>query len=461
MKRLGFISNLAQRSAIIAAIALGLCACGGSVSGGSPAPPPTGPPGGAPGKRYPHIHHVVIVVQENRSVDNLFQGFPGADAQPYGFDRSGNKIKLMPVPLEAPWDFHHDSTSFFNACDGQGSFPGTNCKMDGFDREYWDCGKAGYVQCPNANPPYSYVPQSETQPYFFIGKHYVFADEMFPSNFDSGSFISHQYIIAAQASSTVNYPVGPWGCEGGAGSRIPTVTEQRTIGGNVEPCFNNATLGDELDNAGVSWRYYTSTINGGGGTWSAYQAIKHIYDGPDWKNNVITPQTKFFRDVSNGALPAVSWITPTCQNSDHANCRSNTGPDWVASLVNAIGESQYWDSTVIFIFWDDYGGWYDHVAPELVDYDGLGIRVPLLIVSAYAKERCVSHVRYEHGSILKFVEDQWALPRLSASDARANPISPNCFDFSAPPRRFTTIPSTHGKEYFLRQPLDPRPPDTE
>ncbi len=173
MKRLGRISNLAQRPAIIAAIALGLSACAGSASGGSPAPP-TGPPGGAPGKRYPHIHHVVIVVQENRSVDNLFQGFPGADAQPYGFDRSGDKIKLMPVPLEAPWDFHHDSTSFFNACDGQGSFPGTNCKMDGFDREYWDCGKAGYVQCPNAKPPYSYVPHNETQPYFFIGKHYVF-----------------------------------------------------------------------------------------------------------------------------------------------------------------------------------------------------------------------------------------------------------------------------------------------
>jgi phospholipase C len=333
--------------------------------------------------------------------------------------------------------------------------------MDGFDQEYWDCGKAGFTKCPNANPPYSYVPHDETQPYFFIGKQYVFADEMFPSNFDSGSFISHQYIIAAQASSTVNYPVGPWGCEGGSGSRIPTVTAQRTIGGNVEPCFNNTTLGDELDKAGVSWRYYTSTVNGSGGTWSAYQAIKHIYNGPDWKTNVVTPQTKFFSDVSNGALPAVSWITPTCQNSDHANCRSNTGPDWVASLVNAIGESQYWDSTAVFIFWDDYGGWYDHVPPQLVDYDGLGIRVPLLIVSPYAKKEYVSHVRYEHGSILKFVEDQWGLARLSASDARANPIAPDCFDFSQPPRAFTKIPSSRGKGYFLTQPLDTRPPDSE
>jgi phospholipase C len=425
---------------------------------GSPSAP-VGPPGGPPGKRYPKINHVVVIIQENRSVDNLFQGFPGADTQSYGFDRRGDKIKLMPVPLEAAWDFHHDSTSFFNACDGQGAYPGTDCKMDGFDKEYWDCGKAGNPRCPNANPPYSYVPRYETQPYFFIGKHYVFADEMFPSNFDSGSFISHQYIIAAQASSTVNYPIGPWGCEGR--STIPTVTRQRTIGGNVEPCLNNTTLGDELDSAGVSWRYYTSTVNGGGGTWSAYQAIKHIYDGPDWSKDVITPQTKFFSDVSNGVLPAVSWITPSCRNSDHPNCRSNTGPDWVASLVNAIGESQYWDSTAIFIFWDDYGGWYDHAPPELVDYDGLGIRVPLLIVSAYAKKAYVSHVRYEHGSILKFVEDQWGLPRLSASDTRANPIAPNCFDFTRPPRPFMKIPSSHGKEYFLRQPLDTRPPDTE
>jgi phospholipase C len=284
---------------------------------------------------------------------------------------------------------------------------------------------------------------------------------MFPSNFDSSSFISHQYIIAAQASSTVNYPIGPWGCEGGSGDVIPTVTAHRTIGRSIEPCFNNATLGDELDNAGVSWRYYTSMVHGGGGAWSAYRAIKHIYDGHDWSKDVITPQTRFFKDVSGGVLPAVSWVTPTCVNSDHAGCGSNTGPDWVASLVNAIGESQYWDSTVIFIFWDDYGGWYDHVPPRLVDYDGLGIRVPLLMVSAYAKKGCVSHVHYEHGSILKFLEDQWGLPRLSASDARANPISQDCFDFSAPRRPFMKIPSSRGKDYFLRQPLDSRPPDTE
>jgi len=453
------IGPLARRVLAVAAFSL-LSACGGGGGGGSSSPSvPATPTPGPGGKGHPQIQHVVIVVQENRSVDNLFQGFPGANTQSYGLDRHGQKITLMPVPLEAPWDFEHDAASFFSSCDGRGSYPGTNCKMDGFDNENWRCGKAGQPPCPNANPPYSFVPHAETKPYFSIGENYIFADAMFPSNFDSGSFVSHQYIIAGQAHSTVNYPVGPWGCEGN--SNIPTLTQQRTIGGTIPPCFNYETLGDELDAAGVSWRYYTSTVSGDGGTWSGYQAVKHIFDGPDWNVNIVTPQTKFFSDVSDGNLPAVSWVTPTCQNSDHPNCRSNTGPDWVASLVNAIGQSQYWNSTAMFVFWDDYGGWYDHVPPEIVDYDGLGIRVPLLIVSAYAKKGCVAHERYEHGSILKFVEDQWGLAKLSASDARANPIGSVCFDWAGAPRPFTKIPAVRGEKFFVQQPLDTRPPDTQ
>lgn len=407
----------------------------------------------------PKVQHVVVIIQENRTVDNLFHGFPGADTRSYGFDRKGTRIRLKPVGLEAAWDFHHDSSSFFAACDGQGSYPGTNCKMDGFDQEYWTCGKSGYPPCPNQNPPYSYVPHAETLPYFAMGKQYVFADRMFGSNFDSGSFASHQYIIAAQASATVDYPYGQWGCEGGSGDMIRTVTQQRQLGGYIQTCLDNTTLGDELDSAGLSWRYYASDIYGDGGAWSAYQAIRHVFNGPDWGQDVITPQTQFFADVSNGALPTVSWISPTCENSDHAGCGANTGPAWVASLVNAIGESQYWDSTVVFVFWDDYGGWYDHVPPKLVDYDGLGIRVPLLVISAYAKQGYVSHLRYEHGSILKFIEDQFGLPRLSASDSRANSPGKDCFQFSKPPRAFTPIQSPHGKEYFLRQPIDTRPLD--
>jgi phospholipase C len=405
------------------------------------------------------IKHVIIIIQENRSFDNLFQGYPGADTQSYGYNEKGQKITLQPVGLATSWDIEHDSTSFFNACDGTGSYPGTDCKMDGFDKEVYTCGST----CPNANPPYSYVPHSETKPYFTMAKQYVLADEMFASNFDGSSFVSHQYIVAAQAQSTVNYPYKSWGCEGGSGDLIATVTQQRHVPGPYIPvCFDETTLADELDNAGISWKYYTSNIGSGdqGGEWSAFQAVQHIYNGPDWAK-VIYPQKKFFGDVTNGDLPHVSWITPTCANSDHAGCESDTGPSWVASLVNAIGKSKYWSSTAIFIFWDDFGGWYDHVGPEMVDYDGLGIRVPMLIVSPYALKGVVSHVHYEHGSILKFIETRWGLAALSASDARATSPAPYAFDFSQSPRKFTAIPAKYSKEYFLKQPPDLRPPDTE
>ncbi|HYL27741.1 MAG TPA: alkaline phosphatase family protein, partial [Candidatus Nitrosotalea sp.] len=403
------------------------------------------------------IQHVVIIVQENRSFNNLFYGFPGAKTQDYGYDTSGNKITLNQIPLETSWDLDHSSNSFFEACNGTGSIPGTNCRMNGFNQEWTGC-YGSY--CPWKNPQYAYVPHTETKPYFVLGKQYVLADEMYASNFDASSFISHQYIIAAQAQSSVNYPWGAWGCPGGSGDQIGEVGPDRQIPyAYQQVCYSDTTLGQEADDAGVSWAFYTGAVNGDGGIWSAYQANKYVYFGSDWKNDVITPQTNFFNDVKNGKLRQISWVTPTCGNSDHAGCGSNRGPSWVASLVNAIGQSQYWDSTAIFIFWDDYGGWYDSEPPAYVDYDGLGLRIPMLIVSAYAKKHHVSHVHYEHGSILRFVEDQFGLPRLSASDSRATSPEADAFDFSKPPRKFKTIPSVYGKEYFMHQPIDRRMPD--
>ena len=172
---------------------------------------------------------------------------------------------------------------------------------------------------------------------------------------------------------------------------------------------------------------------------------------------MICPQTDFFSYVHRGNLPSVSWVTPTCANSDHAGCDSATGPKWVASLVNAIGKSQYWKSTAIFIFWDDPGGWYDHVPPKMLDYDGLGYRIPMLVVSPYAKKDYVSHVGYEHGSVLRFIEDRFGLQPLSATDKRAVSPALDCFDFGQAPRAFAPIPSTMSERDFLRQPPDPRP----
>ena len=118
------------------------------------------------------IQHVVIIMQENRSFDNLFQGFPGADTKAYGYDSSGHKVTLNPISLATRWDIDHSSTSFFAACNGTGQYPGTKCRMNGFNKEYIGCGRSGYP-CPYPEPEYGYVPHSESAPYFAMGGQYV------------------------------------------------------------------------------------------------------------------------------------------------------------------------------------------------------------------------------------------------------------------------------------------------
>ncbi len=465
------LSSGATRVLVAAAVALSLCACnanGGSTS--SPGIPASfsAPNFGLPERVHTHttsgkIQHVIIMVQENRSFNNLFYGYPGADTAKFGFDENGTKIQLQPVGLETTWDIDHSSNSYFTACNGSGSIPGTNCRMNGFDNEYYGCGRSG-PRCPNANPPYSYVPQTEVQPYFDMAGQYVLADKMFASNFDASSFISHQYIISGQALHAVNFPGGSWGCPGGSGDKISEVGPQRQIpDGSEVVCWDPTTLGDELDKAHLSWAFYTSKVNGPdvGQIWSAYQAINHIYNGQDWLNDIVTPQSTIFSDLSSGNLRTVSWVTPTWANSDHAGSGSKSGPSWVTQVVNAVGQSQYWNSTAIFVFWDDYGGWFDPVPPKYVDYDGLGMRIPMLIISPYAKQGYVSHVHYEHGSILRFIEDQFHLKRLAASDRRAISPAKDAFDFTKPPRKFVQFQSPYDKQYFLHQPDDYHSPDDQ
>ncbi len=415
-----FAASHLPRAAGILAVLAPLAGCTGTPSGTLSAAALPAARISSPAWARPHvggpIKHVIIVMQENRSFDDLFQGYPGADTQSYGYDSHGKKIKLQPIPLEAPYDMGHFLRDFIADYDGG--------KMDGFNTEL-TFGQHG------PNPQYGYVPQAETALYFQMANQYVLADRMFTSHIDA-SFVSHQYIIAGQAQHAVDLPANQWGCDGPPNDDVPTLTKKRTDGPKELACFDYPTLGDELDAAGLTWRYYAaSPID----YWSAYQAVSHIYNGPDW-NYVIGPNTQFLTDVKAGMLPAVTWITPTCQNSDHGGCGGSTGPAWVASIVNAVGSSKFWDSSAIFVIWDEWGGWYDHVPPPYVDYDGLGFRVPLLIISPYAKANYVSHTQYEHGSILRFIENQYHLPQLAASDARANDPAADSFDFTQNPRRF-------------------------
>ncbi len=395
---------------------------------------------------------MVVVIQENRSFDNLFQGFPGADTVSYGYDSKGNKVQLQPVALEASYGLDHLSSDFFAACDG--SPLGQNCKMDGFDKE------GVYGSKIPKNPQYGYVPASETTLYFAIAQAYVLADKTFASNIDA-SFVSHQYQIAAQANSAVDLPQLAWGCSGGPTDTVVTLDADRSYGPREPACFNSRTIADELDAKKKTWRFYATASGGVSDDWSAYQAIKHIYDGRKWTQDVVNPPSQFLADVAAGNLANVTWITPTCADSDHADCLSNTGPQWVADVIDAVGQSPFWNSSAVFVIWDEWGGWYDHVAPPYADYDGLGMRVPMLIVSPYAKQGYVSHVQYESASIPRFIEDTFGLKRLAAADARAASPAGDAFDFTQPPRTFSPFASQSRERAFMRSLPDPRPPDDD
>ncbi len=401
------------------------------------------------------IKHIVYIVQENRSFDNLFQGYPGADTVSQGKNSHGKLIALQPVSLRTVYDLDHSAKAMFTDCDGTGRLPGTKCRMDAFNREI-DFSSRG-----PKHPQYVYVPHAESKPYFEMAHEGVLADKMFQSQLDE-SFVAHQYTIAAQAHASVDIPPGIWGCAGGEKDSVPTITHTRTRGKSQRPCFDYKTLGDELDAAGLSWRFYTSKYTyPNSGIWSGYQAVAHIFNGPEWHEDVIVPQKKFLLDVPAGQLASFTWVTPTCPDSDHLSCGGGYGPSWVAAVVNAVGGSKFWKTTAIFVQWDDWGGVYDHVPPPYRDYDSLGFRVPLIVISPYAKRNYVSHVQYETASVLRFAENVFGLGQLAAADRRANSPASDCFDFSQRPRRFVPIKAPKGRDFFLRQPNDDRAPDSE
>jgi phospholipase C len=183
---------------------------------------------------------------------------------------------------------------------------------------------------------------------------------------------------------------------------------------------------------------------------------------------VSIPQTKVLTDIANGQLAQVSWVIPTATDSDHAKANDGSGPSWVVSIVNAIGNSAYWSNTAIIITWDDWGGWYDHVAPKVVN-DGVswgsgytyGFRVPLIVMSPYAKAAYISHTRHDFGSILKYIESTFGLPSLGYADASADDELADCFDLTQKPLTYQTIPAPLKAAYFLNDKRPTTPPDDD
>jgi phospholipase C len=342
-------------------------------------------------------------------------------------------------------------------------------KMNGADKIPVSCEK-GARGCPPANPQFKYVDNSTglLDPYFQLAEQYTFGDRMFQTN-QGPSFPAHQFIIsgtsapnpdsdlfAAENPAGVTNALNNTGCTAPAAEFVRMIDPSGSQSMKMYPCFEHRTLVDNLDFQGISWKYYTPSA---GSIWTGPNAIYHLRFGSDWANDVILKPAQVLTDIRNGQLPNVSWVIPTGQESDHAGLNKGLGPSWVASVVNAIGNSQYWDNTVIIITWDDWGGWYDHVAPSVINSYEYGFRVPLIIVSPFAKQGYVSHVTHDFGSILKFIEEVYGLPSLGYADALADDLS-DCFDFHRH-NRFKTIRAPHDAKYFLNDKSAPEDPDND
>ncbi len=459
------------------------------------------------------IAHVVIVIQENRSFDNLFATFKGANGAMTGLAEpmpspiaSSCAAKHQPVivqPTTVPltevdltgkgfpnnfgWDndlAHNYRDGYLFQCDSVASQPSASspCKMDGFDvTKFGPDGEGPQATCTYT---YQYVNPQDIAPYWDMAQQYVLADNAFQTQ-GSESFTAHQDLIAAgtainSSESLIDDPTGfPWGCDGNPSGEVTSLltTAGKYLGDRGPfPCLTQyQTMRDLLDAKSISWKYYANKVypwhspkNGNSGIWSAFDAIKAVRYSKEWGTNVTSSDLKIFADIKAGTLPAVSWVTPDGFNSDHPDEKTqngegqpkDTGPSWVASVVNAIGQSKYWNSTAIVVLWDDWGGYYDHVPPPFYDNQGgLGFRLPLIIISPYVKPH-VEHTQYESTSILKFIEGNWNLPSLGQLDARATSLA-NAFDFNQSPRPFKVIPAKYSQAFFLHQKPSGSPPDSE
>ncbi len=421
------------------------------------------------------IQHVLIMVQENRTFNDFFSTFPGADGTLYpnaeANPRCSPPIKKGPMPLREAnlvltKDLDHKFSAYHAARD--------KGKMDGFDRiKFGD-------DSPECTYPYMYTDPSQIKPYWDMAGQYTLAEHMFTTQ-GSGSFTAHQDLIAGTTvvenrRAMVDLPncggtACVWGCDAPVKTHTHLISE-RNKELNIHrfpgpfPCTTQyavsfPTLRDLLDAASVSWKYYVppATVTAGR-LFSAFDAIAPVRYGPEWTTNVISPETQIYTDIQSGQLANVSWVIPDMKNSDHPGQAVDNGPQWVASVVNAIGESPYWNSTAIVIVWDDWGGLYDNLPPQQMDYGGLGFRVPAIVVSPYARAGYISPTNYEFGSILKYVENNWNLGTLGTTDQRANSLI-DCFDYYQAPIPFQPIVSSKDKSYFIHQKPSYKPLDDD
>lgn len=324
------------------------------------------------------IKHAVIIMMENHTFDNYFGLFPGAN---------GTHLAHASNPIYR--DFNHDGAPLAAAMDGG--------QMDEFPVR----SKIQYTQADIPN-------------YWSYAQHYGLGDNFFSSVINS-STPNHMAMIAAQTGglyATVSQNYSTFGVGGCIAAQNTLANSKSAATGDQywsHPCYSINSMPQLLDTAGISWRYYCSTPY-----WNSPLFIQSIHNSP----NDIHDPAQFVKDVQAGNMANVSWITPPSSSmSDHPPHLLEEGQNFVTQQVNAIMNSSYWSDTAIFITWDEWGGFYDHVPPPQVDHVGLGPRVPLLVISPYAKPGYISHQQGEFASFDKFLEENFGLPSLNQRDA--------------------------------------------
>jgi phospholipase C len=431
----------------------------------------------------PFVKHVVVIVQENRSFDNFFGG--PAPSAPSGAPSGSPPPSAYPNADSAwpPGVAAHMVSTPIDDNSANGGHDGWACLNQSlpyarFSTNQWIAASSSPppANCTANGNYFRFVPQSQRTIYWQIARAYGLGDRFFAAT-NSASYPPHQFLVAGDASFTVpveraapapdaanevrrwwiaDQPtVGPAefpGCSDKGPASGPVVgpsvfTTTVSTNDNRMACYDRPTYADRLDAAGVSWTHYTTAMPAkdlgvfdGFINSVAWNGPTHVLHGGHF-----LPTTQVLRDARAGKLPEFAWVKPPCiKQSDHPGQGGHNGPNWVGSVINAIGGSSEWSSTVIFVIWDDWGGFYDHVVPPTPPpwQLGRGVRIPFLVISPYlTAPGAVVHTEGHPGSIMRFVDDLYAAQPLTSFDRDAPDLA-GWFTFTASRSRtpFRVIP---------------------
>ena len=377
--------------------------------------------------RWP-IKRVIYVMLENRSFNNIFGRFPGVEASEVG-DLFGKEVRLRRCPEYLPGDLQHDRAAHLNDWH--------HGKQDGFGGGSW-------------GDPWAYTIHDEHQlpNYWLWAKEYALSDHFFASA-AGPSYPNHFFFIAGQSGGAIDNPenIGSskmpgggtfksWGCDAISNEDGGVYVFVKDEHGNLSkrsPCFTFRTVGEQLSEIGVDWAYYSAVPGQPGYFWNGYNGIHDVFHDRDYWNAHVRSVDELVKDIRAGKLPAVTWVTPRFQLSDHPPYSSAWAHNWVTDIVNAVMHGDTWEHTAIFVTWDEWGGFYDPVAPPPVDDLGLGFRVPLLTISPYTRRGLIDDEIGEFSTPLRFIADNWGLDHLTPRIRRTHNME-HLFDFGSGPR---------------------------